>query len=417
MRKNAFTLIELLAVIVILAIIALIAVPIVIHIINDSKKSSEKESIKLYMDTVEKTITREQMSDSTFKPEECTIVEKKLKCGEVPLEVDIKGQIPESGIIKIENNKLEGINLKLNGLYYQVKNGEVSDGTKDQVSAGGVICTGGGQSTTIGTKYSCEVKPGKSFNFYVLSNDENNVNLIMDRNICSSYTSEGKPNGEPARGWIDDNENDITIEEMCEINWTDTYNKDHYDNTYGPTGAMMGLYVATKDWTNVPDMIMDYEEENMEESTEYGYTSIITDKNTKVTTIIGKQGEYTDGIPVTTIGTISEPLKARLPMFSEVSSEEAGCVFGGNSFYDEPSFGSCEPWLTNYLSKSGLSIAKYESNQELDSIYGYWLLSTDSILATRITNYGYVHSIEVLPQDEYTGIRPVITVPTSALGN
>ena len=91
MNKKAFTLIELLAVIVILAIIALIAVPIVIHIINDSKKSSEKESIKLYMDTVEKAITRKQMSDSTFKPEECTIVEKKLKCGEVPLEVDIKG--------------------------------------------------------------------------------------------------------------------------------------------------------------------------------------------------------------------------------------------------------------------------------------------------------------------------------------
>ena len=51
-----FTLIELLAVIVILAIIALIAIPIVIHIINDTKNSSEKESIKLYLDTLTKTI-------------------------------------------------------------------------------------------------------------------------------------------------------------------------------------------------------------------------------------------------------------------------------------------------------------------------------------------------------------------------
>ena len=40
MRSKGFTLIELLAVIVILAIIALIAVPIVLHIIEDSKKSS-----------------------------------------------------------------------------------------------------------------------------------------------------------------------------------------------------------------------------------------------------------------------------------------------------------------------------------------------------------------------------------------
>ena len=36
-RKNAFTLIELLAVIVILAIIALIATPIVLDIIDDTK--------------------------------------------------------------------------------------------------------------------------------------------------------------------------------------------------------------------------------------------------------------------------------------------------------------------------------------------------------------------------------------------
>ena len=52
--KKGFTLIELLAVIVILAIIALIAVPVVIHIINDSKKSSEEQSVELYMDSIKK---------------------------------------------------------------------------------------------------------------------------------------------------------------------------------------------------------------------------------------------------------------------------------------------------------------------------------------------------------------------------
>ena len=56
--KKVFTLIELLAVIVILAIISLIAVPIVIHIINDSKKSSEEETVKLYIDSVKKAISR-----------------------------------------------------------------------------------------------------------------------------------------------------------------------------------------------------------------------------------------------------------------------------------------------------------------------------------------------------------------------
>ena len=51
--KKGFTLIELLAVIVILAIIALIAVPIVLNIINDAKKSSQEESIKMYAKAIE----------------------------------------------------------------------------------------------------------------------------------------------------------------------------------------------------------------------------------------------------------------------------------------------------------------------------------------------------------------------------
>ena len=47
MRNKGFTLIELLAVIVILEIIALIATPIVLGIINDSRKSADQETAKL----------------------------------------------------------------------------------------------------------------------------------------------------------------------------------------------------------------------------------------------------------------------------------------------------------------------------------------------------------------------------------
>ena len=45
MKEKGFTLIELLAVIVILAIIAIIAVPIILNIINDTKKSSVERNI------------------------------------------------------------------------------------------------------------------------------------------------------------------------------------------------------------------------------------------------------------------------------------------------------------------------------------------------------------------------------------
>ena len=115
--KRGFTLIELLAVIVILAIIALIAVPIVVNIINDSKKESLQRSIDLYIDHVQKAITKYQMTHPDFNPKECTIEDKKLTCDGTPIEVEMKGQTPESGTITIVDNKLY-YDVELEGMEY-----------------------------------------------------------------------------------------------------------------------------------------------------------------------------------------------------------------------------------------------------------------------------------------------------------
>ena len=62
MKSNkAFTLIELIAVIVILAIIALIANPIILGIIKDSKKESDKRSIEMYADALKNSIAQYQL--------------------------------------------------------------------------------------------------------------------------------------------------------------------------------------------------------------------------------------------------------------------------------------------------------------------------------------------------------------------
>ena len=55
-KKNAFTLIELLAIIVVLAIIALIATPIVMNTINSAKKGAAEISIQNYIKAVELAI-------------------------------------------------------------------------------------------------------------------------------------------------------------------------------------------------------------------------------------------------------------------------------------------------------------------------------------------------------------------------
>ena len=70
--KKGFTLIELLAVIVILAIIALIATPIILNIVEDSKKSAATESARLYVDGLQNRIASENMTRE-FNPTSCTI--------------------------------------------------------------------------------------------------------------------------------------------------------------------------------------------------------------------------------------------------------------------------------------------------------------------------------------------------------
>ena len=56
MKKKGFTLVELLAVIVILGIIMSIATPIIIKVINDSKKETYKLSMSGYVKAVEEQI-------------------------------------------------------------------------------------------------------------------------------------------------------------------------------------------------------------------------------------------------------------------------------------------------------------------------------------------------------------------------
>ena len=104
MRKtNGFTLIELLAVIVILAIIALIAVPMILGVIEKSRKGAAESSVLGYLDAVEKQMMiNELATDKT-----------KITSGvyDVPMAstygVSVKGQAPTSGWLKIANNKVE----------------------------------------------------------------------------------------------------------------------------------------------------------------------------------------------------------------------------------------------------------------------------------------------------------------------
>ena len=101
MSKKAFTLIELLAVIVILAIIALIAVPIIINIIRDTKEKSREISKDLYLNAVEQTILKENIEGS-LNPSSCKInIDGNIVCDGKEIKIEVNGERPCTGDIKL----------------------------------------------------------------------------------------------------------------------------------------------------------------------------------------------------------------------------------------------------------------------------------------------------------------------------
>ena len=92
MKKKGFTLIELLAVIIILAVIALIATPIVLNVIDNAKRSANKDSAYGLLDSA-KLYYMESLLD-----------ENKSLSGNLIDKINISGNKPSSGIIYINSN-------------------------------------------------------------------------------------------------------------------------------------------------------------------------------------------------------------------------------------------------------------------------------------------------------------------------
>ncbi len=119
-KEKGFTLIELLAVIVILAVIALIAVPVILSLVDKSRRKAAEESAILYVDTIENMLminNIENTDGKTYKVRERMVVDEKDK---VILNLEIKGDVPYSGVnneIKINSGFIETANLRFNSYY------------------------------------------------------------------------------------------------------------------------------------------------------------------------------------------------------------------------------------------------------------------------------------------------------------
>ena len=126
MKKNkGFTLIELLAIIVILAIIAVITVPIVLNIIENSKKGAATNSAYGYKDAVSKWYVQELskpenqnlLLNGTYK-----VTNGNFENNEIP----VTGDKPTNGILVYSNNTLTNGCLTIGDYKVAFRNGEVT---------------------------------------------------------------------------------------------------------------------------------------------------------------------------------------------------------------------------------------------------------------------------------------------------
>ncbi len=115
MKKNAFTLIELLAVIVILAVILVIAIPRILDVIETSKKDSFKNSAQLIADTAEK----KKVSDKLLGKDE------EITCKDV---AKINDEDYASCIISFDSDGIAKVSITGKGKFDGLK---ITNGTKE----------------------------------------------------------------------------------------------------------------------------------------------------------------------------------------------------------------------------------------------------------------------------------------------
>ena len=107
-KKNAFTLIELLAIIVILAIIAVITAPIILNIIENSKKGAAKDSALGYKDSVKKYYVERLFENTDYKMNGIYTTDELKRIG-----VKVSGQEPSEGWVKVDKNIIVDYSLRI----------------------------------------------------------------------------------------------------------------------------------------------------------------------------------------------------------------------------------------------------------------------------------------------------------------
>ena len=259
-KNRGFTLIELLAVIVILAIIALIAVPIIMNIINKANESAFKDTAYGVISAGELYFAEQQLEpngmleDVTFNlPDTTKTLQLKgevptgqiliTKEGKVAIAVYNNRYCVTKGLDDndvevtedVENCKLPSVEEEPEG---NTPDGGDQGGNTTQTGSVSSLattstevpekpaCLTDGTTCTSGTPVAIQVNSTEVYNFYVIDETENEIILMMDRNIYASGNTT-----EPDVQWY----------------------YDSLTTSKGPITALRALKTRTSGWTNIPE--------------------------------------------------------------------------------------------------------------------------------------------------------------------
>ena len=259
--KKGFTLIELLAVIVILAIIALIATPIVLDIIDDTKKSAAERTADNYIEAVEIAVATAKLDGNNIPDGTYTINNKGNLEGnglEKALTIEMNGNKPSSGTVKISNGQVTTDSTMIIGSYEVAYN---STNKKYEATEPykGTLCTKASDvdlnNLTYGNEFTCELGDNNQKTFYVLETSGDNVSLIMNANVDSNgkaITPDNIPADKGLVAWISKDDyiaaggKDLSNDEGACM-----YDHICSTNDYGPITAEATLEINTKGWTKL----------------------------------------------------------------------------------------------------------------------------------------------------------------------
>ena len=183
-KRNAFTLIELLAIIVILAIIAVITVPIILNIIENSKEGASIASAYGYKDAINKYYLSKLSKDSKWDNLDGSYTidnNGNLKKSETETyNINVSGQHPTEGYAIIQDKQISGC-LVYDDYEVTINNGEVTNAKKGDCK----FATQNDADTIGQLTIGDTVKIGDTEEFYVINSNSSKTVLLTHYNLNS----------------------------------------------------------------------------------------------------------------------------------------------------------------------------------------------------------------------------------------